>query len=80
MKKLQDLAASFSHQVATWVPDMVCDFYLGKSHKIANNSANTKARKNKQRFGIVKILELFDICLAYLKAIKFYLIKLATYF
>jgi hypothetical protein len=34
-------AARFCHQVAAWVPDMFCNFYLVKSHKIANNSATT---------------------------------------
>jgi hypothetical protein len=31
--------------VAAWVPDMFCNFYLVKSHKIANNSATTEARE-----------------------------------
>jgi hypothetical protein len=26
------------------VPDMFCNFYLTKNHKIANNSATTEAR------------------------------------
>jgi hypothetical protein len=30
---------------AAWVPDMFCNFYLVKSHKIANNLADTKARE-----------------------------------
>jgi hypothetical protein len=30
--------------VAAWVPVMFCNFYLVKSHKIANNSATTEAR------------------------------------
>ncbi len=47
------LVARFCHQVAAQVPDMFCNFYLVKSHKIANNSATTEAReKNKHRFGI----------------------------
>jgi len=37
-------AARFCHQVAAWVPDMFCNFYLGKNHKIANNSTTTKTR------------------------------------
>jgi hypothetical protein len=31
--------------VAALVPDMLCNFYSAKNHKIANNSATTKARK-----------------------------------
>jgi hypothetical protein len=30
-------AASFCHQVAAWFPDMFCNFYLMKNHKIAKN-------------------------------------------
>jgi hypothetical protein len=37
--------ASFCHQMAAWVPDMCCDFYLPKNHKIVNNSTITKARE-----------------------------------
>jgi hypothetical protein len=52
--------ARLCRQVAAWVPDMFCNFYLVKSHKIANNSATTEARgKNKHRFGILRILETF---------------------
>jgi len=35
--------ASFCHQVAAWFPDMYCKFNLAKNHKVANNSATTKA-------------------------------------
>jgi hypothetical protein len=38
-------------------PDLVCNIDLLKNHKIAQNSATTKARKNKLRFGILIILE-----------------------
>jgi hypothetical protein len=38
-------AASFCHQLAAWVPDMLCNFYLVKNHKIAKNSKTTNARK-----------------------------------
>jgi hypothetical protein len=31
--------------VAAWLPDMFCNFYLVKNHKIAKNSATTKARE-----------------------------------
>ena len=65
-------AASFCHQVAALVPDMVCNFYLVKNHKIANNSATIEAReKNKHIFGILGILEkMMYVCL-HLKTIKF---------
>jgi hypothetical protein len=37
-------------------PDIFCNLYLVKNHKIAKNSTTTKAReKNKQRFGIQTI-------------------------
>jgi hypothetical protein len=55
-------AASFCQQVAIWVSDMFCDFYLVKSHKIANNTKTSEPReKNKRRFRILKILEIFDV-------------------
>jgi hypothetical protein len=38
-------AASFCRQVAAWVPEMFCNFYLAKNHKIAENSTTTKARE-----------------------------------
>ena len=38
-------AVIFCCLVAAWAPDMFCDFYLVKSHKIANNSATTAARE-----------------------------------
>jgi hypothetical protein len=38
-------AGSFCRQVAAWVPDMFCNFYLVKNDKIANNSTTTKARE-----------------------------------
>jgi hypothetical protein len=31
--------------VAAWVPDIFCDIYLVRSHKIAENSATTEARE-----------------------------------
>jgi hypothetical protein len=40
-------AARFCHQVAAWVPDMFCNFYLVKCHKIANNSATIEAKEKK---------------------------------
>jgi hypothetical protein len=38
-------AASVCCQVAALVPNMFCNFYLFKNHKIANNSATTEARE-----------------------------------
>ncbi len=53
-------AASFCCQVAALVPDMYCNFYLVKNHKIVNNSVTTEARqKNKHMFGILRSLEKF---------------------
>ena len=44
-------AASFCHQGAAWVPDILSTFNLVKIYKIAKNSTTTKAReKNKHRF------------------------------
>jgi hypothetical protein len=37
--------ANYCHQVAALVPDMFCNFYLVKNHKIANNSVNTEAKE-----------------------------------
>jgi hypothetical protein len=36
-------AAIFCCQVAACVPDMFCNFYFVKSHKIANNSTTAEA-------------------------------------
>jgi len=33
--------------VSAWLPDMFCNFYLAKHHKIPINSTTTKARENK---------------------------------
>jgi hypothetical protein len=38
-------AASFCRQVAAWLQDMFCNFYLVKNHKIAKNSTTAKARE-----------------------------------
>ncbi len=40
-------AALFCRQQAAWFSDMFSNFYLLKNHKIANNSATTKAREKK---------------------------------
>jgi hypothetical protein len=50
-------AAGFCHQVAAWVPDMICNFCLVKSHKIAITQQPPKLEKNKRRFGILRILQ-----------------------
>jgi hypothetical protein len=39
-------AAIFCYQVAAWIPDMFCNFYLVKNCKIASNSTTTEAREN----------------------------------
>jgi hypothetical protein len=36
---------SFCRQVAASVPDMFCNLYLVKNHKIANNTATIEARE-----------------------------------
>ncbi len=57
-------AARFCHQVATWVPDMFSNFYLVKSHKIANNSATTEAKeKISTDFESLEFQKYFDACL-----------------
>jgi hypothetical protein len=38
-------ADSFCRQVAALVPASLCNFYLVKNHKIADNSATTEDRK-----------------------------------
>jgi len=47
--------------VAAWFKDMLCYLYLAKHQKIdLKNSTNIKAsEKNKHKFGILKILEIF---------------------
>jgi hypothetical protein len=52
-------AASFCCLVAALVPDMRCNLYLVKYHKIANNSEPLKLEKKYKRFGILRILEIF---------------------
>jgi hypothetical protein len=37
-------AAIFCYQVAAMVPDVFCNFYIVKNHKIDNNSATTEAK------------------------------------
>ncbi len=38
-------AASVCQQVAAWFPDMLCNFYLVKNHKIDKNLTTTGARE-----------------------------------
>jgi len=53
-------AANFCRQVASWFPDMFGNFYFVKSHISTKNSSATEAReKNKHRFGILRISEIF---------------------
>ncbi len=69
LKELNNLAnegisvASFCRQVAAWFPDMLCNFYLVKNHKIDKNLTTTEAReareKNELRFGILRSSENF---------------------
>jgi len=39
------LIANFCHQVAALIPNMLCNFYLVKNHKTANNSATIEAKE-----------------------------------
>jgi hypothetical protein len=46
-------AAIFCRQVAAWIPDMFCNFYSVKNHKIAKKLNNHKRQiKNKHIFAI----------------------------
>jgi hypothetical protein len=73
--------ASFCCQVAAWVPDMFSNFYLVKNHKIAKYSTTTNAReKISTDLEPLEFLNFFMYIWLTLKAIKFYLIKLATDF
>jgi hypothetical protein len=53
------LAASFCPQVAASVPDMFCNFYLVKNHKIANSSTTTVASKRMSAY--LESIEFYDI-------------------
>ncbi len=48
-------AASFCCHVAALVPDMLCNFYIVKNHKIADNSATTEPREKQAHIGILRI-------------------------
>ncbi len=48
--------------MAAWFPDVFCNFYRVKNHKIAKNATTTKARdKISTDFEILRITEKFDI-------------------
>jgi hypothetical protein len=48
---------------ARLVPDMFCNFYLVKNHKIANNSATTKAREKISTYlEFLEVENFFDVC------------------
>ncbi len=66
--------------MAAGVPDMFCNFYLMKSHRIANNSATTEAREKITTF--LESVELKKMMYVWLnlKTIKFDLITLAIDF
>jgi hypothetical protein len=49
-KNEEKSAASLFHQVASWFPNMFCNFYLLKHHKVAKNSTTTKAREKTQNW------------------------------
>ena len=74
-------AASFCHQAAALVPDIFCNFYLAKSHKIDNNSATADARDkisiDLESLGIQKI---FDVCLTKVENYKNLLNKISHRF
>jgi hypothetical protein len=55
---------------------------LRENQIIADNTITTKEaiEKNKDRFGNIIIIELFDVRLTKLKTAKYYLLKLATNF
>jgi hypothetical protein len=66
--------------MALWVPDMFYNFYLVKSHKIANISITTETRKKQAPFFICRILEIFDLCLTKFENNQILHFKLATDF
>ncbi len=62
------IAASFCRQVAAWVPDMSCNFYLVKNHTIAHNLTTTKAReKISAHMESEEFWELIDVSLTKFK-------------
>ena len=60
----RESAASFCCQVSEWFPDMFCNFYSEKIHKIAKNSATAKAReKIRTDLEFLELLKTFNVCL-----------------
>jgi hypothetical protein len=53
--------------VAEWPIDMFCNFYFAKNHNAATKKKPMKLKKYKRKFGILRILEIFVICLTKLK-------------
>ncbi len=50
--------------MAALVPDMFCNFYVGKNHNIANNSATTEAREKISAYlESFEFYKFFDVCL-----------------
>jgi hypothetical protein len=72
--------SSFCRQVAAWVLEMFCNFYLVKNCKIANNWTATIAREKSTYMESLEFQKNFDVVWLNLKTIEFYLIKLATDF
>jgi len=74
-------AASFCRQVAAWFPDMFCNFYLVKNHKIAKNSTTTKAReKISADLEFLEFYKFFDVCLTKFKSNHILLNKISHRF
>jgi hypothetical protein len=55
--------ASFCRQVAAWLPDVFCNFYLMKNHKIVKNSTTTKAKEKISTVSESLEFKFFDVCL-----------------
>ncbi len=58
--------------MAALVPDMFCNIYLVKNHKIANNSATTKATEKIGTYlDSLEVLKSFDMCLTKFEIYQF---------
>ncbi len=67
--------------MAAWVPDIFCNCYLVKNHKISKNSSTTKAReKISTDLESLEILEFFHACLTKFKNNQILLNKIAKLF
>jgi hypothetical protein len=61
-------AASFCSKVAALVPDMFCNFYFVKNHKIAKSTTTIRARhKISTDLESLEFYEFFDVSLTKLK-------------